>query len=220
MSPLVSKRIDKPLTRAALSEALRLLGERDPMLRDLALEFGKPPLWQRSQNFETLVHIVLEQKVSLASALAVMQRVRLLCPDMSARQFLSVADTALRTAGISERKISYCNSMAESLLQGDLDLRKLRRLPDEAVLDSLMKVRGIGPWTAGVYLLMAMRRPDAWASGDRALVVSMAESARWESIPEYAQFDEYAKRWQPHRGTAARMLWHSYLQRRQKMNRV
>ena len=214
----MSKPLSKPLTRAALPEALRQLGEGDPMLRNLAVEFGIPPLWRRPQNFETLVHIVLEQKVSLASALAVMQRVRRLCPNMSAELFLDVPDTELRLAGISGRKISYCNSMAESLLQGDLNLGKLRSLPDELVLETLMRVRGIGPWTAGVYLLMAMRRPDAWASGDRALVVSMAESAHWDSIPEYAQFDEYAKRWQPHRGTAARLLWHSYLQRRQRKN--
>lgn len=210
--------VDKPLTRATLQDVLQLLSEGDPMLKQLASDFGPPPLWRRSQNFETLVHIILEQKISLTSALAVMQRVKELCPDMSAELFLHVPEIALRTAGISGRKISYCYSMAEAVVQGDLNLRALRGLPDDVVVEQLMKVRGIGPWTAGVYLLMAMRRPDAWASGDRALVVSMAESAQLDSVPDYAQFDDYAQRWQPYRGVAARMLWHAYLQRRAQKN--
>jgi len=206
--------VDKPLTRSTMQAALQLLGARDPMLKRLATEFGSPPLWQRTQSFETLVHIVLEQKISLASARAVMQRVREQCPGMSAEQFLCVPEAALRSAGVSGRKITYCYAMAEAVVQGDLDLAGLRRLPDDLVLERLLKVRGIGPWTAGVYLLMAMRRPDAWASGDRALVVSMAESVQWDTVPDYASFDEHAQRWQPHRGTAARLLWHAYLQRR------
>lgn len=208
--------VDKPLDRLSLLSALTQLGERDAMLRGLTSQFGAPPLWRRSQSFETLVHIVLEQKVSLASAQAVMQRVRLLCPTMSAEKFLKVPEAKLRKAGISGRKVSYCYSIAESLTAGHLNLTSLRRLPDELVVEKLMMVRGIGPWTAGVYLLMAMRRPDAWASGDRALVVSMAESAGLESVPDYSDFDEYALSWQPHRATAARMLWHAYLQRRKQ----
>ena len=208
--------IDKPLTRASLQLALQQLGKRDPMIKALTRQFGTPPLWQRPQSFATLVHIVLEQKVSLASAKAVMQRVHHLCPDFSAQQFLTVSAHDLRTAGISERKVSYCYSMAEALVSGELNLASLRKLPDQAVLDTLMCVRGIGPWTAGVYLLMAMRRPDAWASGDRALVVSLAESAELETVPDYTTFDEHALRWQPHRGTAARVLWHAYLSRRHK----
>ncbi|MFK7856205.1 MAG: DNA-3-methyladenine glycosylase [Granulosicoccus sp.] len=208
--------VDKPLDRITLLTAVKELGERDAMLRRLATQFGAPPLWRRSQSFETLVHIVLEQKVSLTSAQAVMRRVQALCPSMSAEQFVTVPEAKLRKAGISGRKVSYCYSMAESLTSGQLDLTSLRKLPDEQVVEKLMMVRGIGPWTAGVYLLMAMRRPDAWASGDRALVVSLAESAGLETVPDYSGFDEYAMRWQPHRGTAARLLWHAYLQRRKQ----
>lgn len=206
----------QPLTRTTLSSALRTLCQKDPMLRLLAKEFGSPPLWQRPQNFDTLVHLVMEQKVSLISAKAVMQRVRLLCPGMDPTQFLTVPVDALRNAGVSASKCSYCCSIAQALNSGDLNLAGLRRRHNDAVIEQLTAVRGIGPWTAGVYLLMAMRRPDAWASGDRALVVSLAESDGLSEVPGYAKFDQYAERWRPHRATAARMLWHAYLCRRRK----
>lgn len=204
----------KPLTRQTLTSATARLCRNDVMLQALLDEFGQPPLWQRTQSFDTLVHIVLEQKVSLASARAVMLRVRQLCPGMEPGRFLDVEDKVLREAGISERKVSYCQSIALALDRGDLNLTQLRRCDDVSVLEHLCKIRGIGPWTAGVYLLMAMRRPDAWASGDRALVVSLAESAPLETVPSYAEFDDYALRWQPYRAAAARLLWHAYLCRR------
>ncbi|MGQ7847975.1 DNA-3-methyladenine glycosylase family protein [Granulosicoccus sp. 3-233] len=208
------------LTRDSLDHAIRILAERDPLMSSLLRQFGMPPMWQRSQNFSTLVHIVLEQKVSLASARAVMQRVQELCPGMSAELFLQVSEQALRDAGISARKVSYCRSIAMALHGGELDLKRLRQRSDEEVMRQLTAIRGIGPWTAGVYLLMAMRRPDAWASGDRALAVSLAECEELETVPSYADLDQRASGWQPYRAAAARLLWHAYLSRRQPRGRV
>ncbi len=204
----------KPLTSASLPIVLERLIGQDPLLRDLFLSFGTPPLWQRTQSFSTLVQVVLEQKVSLASAAAVMRRLRLHCPEMQPADFLRVPTELLRKAGFSERKASYCQSIAKALLSDQLNLSQLRRCSDEQVMQQLVAIRGIGPWTAGVYLLMAMRRPDAWASGDRALVVSLAESEQLEIVPSYAQLDERAQMWRPYRGVASRLLWHAYLSRR------
>lgn len=206
----------KPLTRTSLQLNVSAVCEMDPVLLGLLEQFGQPPLWQRAQSFETLVHIILEQKVSLASAQAVMHRVRALSPDMAPESFLAIPDSALRDAGISGRKVSYCQSIAEALRSGELSLAGLRCCDDDSVLQQLTCIRGIGPWTAGVYLLMAMRRPDAWASGDRALVVSYAESAMLEAVPTYREFDDHASCWQPHRAAAARLLWHAYLCRRRR----
>lgn len=206
--------VRKPLTRESLAQALACLTRQDPLLRDLAGRYGIPPLWQRTQTFDTLVHVVMEQKVSIASARAVMQRVRLQCPGMKPSDFLSVPSAKLRAAGISERKYSYCRSIAEAILSDDLNLARLRRFADDEVMQQLVAVRGIGPWTAGVYLLMALRRPDAWASGDRALAVSLAESEGRPGAESCAGLDERAESWRPHRGTAARLLWHAYLVRR------
>lgn len=204
------------LTRESLNRAVAVLAERDPLMSSLLQQFGTPPMWQRTQSFGTLVHIVLEQKVSLASARAVMQRVQELCPAMTPALFLQVSELALRDAGISARKVSYCRSIAAALHSGDVDLKRLRRCTDEQVMQQLTAIRGIGPWTAGVYLLMAMRRPDAWASGDRALAVSLAECDVLAEVPSYAELDRRAELWRPHRAAAARVLWHAYLSRRSR----
>lgn len=206
--------VDMSLTRASLDQAVVELAHRDPMLAGLVEQYGTPPMWRRPQSFRTLVHVVLEQKVSLASARAVMLRVQALCPDMDPAAFLQVCEQRLRTAGISERKVSYCRSIALAITSDTLNLKRLRRDSDRQVMEQLVAVRGIGPWTAGVYLLMAMRRPDAWASGDRALAVSLAECESLPAVPSYAELDERAERWRPYRAAAARVLWHAYLSRR------
>ena len=206
--------VDTSLTRATLNEAVLELAQLDPLINGLVEQYGMPPLWQRPQSFRTLVHVVLEQKVSLASARAVMLRVHELCPDMSPASFLQVSEPLLRKAGISERKVSYCRSIALAITTDALNLTRLRRNTDAQVMAQLIEVRGIGPWTAGVYLLMAMRRPDAWASGDRALAVSLAECESLAEVPTYTELDERAERWRPYRAAAARVLWHAYLSRR------
>jgi DNA-3-methyladenine glycosylase II len=201
------------LTRQTLKQALLQLSTQDRVMKELLQTYGVPPLWQRRQDFQTLMHIVLEQKVSLASAAAVLARVQALCPSMTPVEFLRVSEKSMRDAGISERKLSYCQSIAQALLDDRLDLIRLRKLDDEAVIDALVEIRGIGPWTAGVYLLMAMRRADAWASGDRALAVSAMECYALSDVPDYASLDAMAARWSPCRGAAARMLWHAYRRR-------
>lgn len=204
------------LSRDTLPDAVTRLCALDSLMNTLVQTHGSPPLWPRTQSFETLVHIILEQKVSLASAMAVMLRVKILCPSMTALAFLGVSESDLREAGVSGRKVSYCQSIAAALASGELNLRSLRFRPNEDILQQLTAIRGIGPWTAGVYLLMSIRREDAWASGDRALVVSYAESCELSKIPSYQEFDEIAKQWQPLRSVAARVLWHAYLSRRKK----
>lgn len=194
-----------------------ILSSRDSLLNQLASQYGAPPLWQRPQNFATLVHVVLEQKVSLTSARAVMARVRHLCPGMQPADFLALPEQRLREAGISEQKMSYCRSIALAIVQNQLNLARLRRLSDEGIMQALTAIRGIGPWTAGIYLLMALRRPDAWASGDRALVVSLAECEALEVVPSHVELDRRAEAWRPYRGAAARLLWHAYLSRRADM---
>ena len=194
--------------------ALKELAQRDVVMAAMFQRYGVPPMWARSQSFETLVHIILEQKVSIISAQAVMTRVCDLCPAMEASRFLSVPDTLLRAAGLSASKLSYCQSIAQAINEGSLDLASLQKLPDNEVIDSLTQIRGIGPWSAGVYVMMALQRRDAWASGDRALVVSYAQNAQLEEVPSYAQLDVIAQAWSPYRGTAARLLWHAYLCKR------
>lgn len=204
------------LSRDTLPDAVLRLCAQDSLMDKLVQEYGSPPLLQRTQSFETLVHIILEQKVSLASAMATMLRVKKLSPDMKAAEFLQLPEAKLREAGMSTRKVSYCQSIAVAITSGELNLPGLRHRSDDDILEILTAIRGIGPWTAGVYLLMAIRRANAWASGDRALVVSFAESAELDIVPSYQEFDDIAQRWEPLRAVAARVLWHAYLSRRGK----
>jgi len=202
------------LTTSSMQVALSELAERDEIMRSLYATHGVPPLWKRSQTFATLVHIILEQKVSLTSANAVMSRVQSACPTMQATSFLHIREQVLLDAGLSRSKLSYCQSIAQSILDGQLKLGALRHLSDVDVIEQLTRIKGIGPWTAGVYLMMALRRPDAWASGDRALAVSYQESAELTETPSYAELDKLAESWKPFRATAARLLWHAYLCKR------
>jgi len=204
------------LTDSVMQDSLQVLCDSDELLANIFRQYGQPPLWARAQSFATLVHIVMEQKVSLASAEAVMKRVKVVCPGMKPANFLQVPEAELRQAGVSASKVSYCQSIAQNLVSGDLNLVALRKLDNSDVIGKLTNVRGIGPWTAGVYLMMALRRPDAWASGDRALAVSYAECARLDEVPSYAELDDVASAWSPHRATAARLLWHAYLKKRNR----
>lgn len=199
------------LSKKAITKALTELSKKDAFVQRLFAKNGAPPLWARPQTFDTLVLIVLEQKVSLASARAVMQRVRALQGMLEPQAFLDIPTALLRTAGVSERKVSYCRSIAEALVDKNLVLNKLNAQSDQQVMDTLAAIRGIGPWTAGVYLMMALKRPDAWASGDRALQVSYAEQMALDTPPNYAELDQIAEQWKPYRGSVARLLWHAYL---------
>jgi len=202
------------LDRRAIEAGGIELGRRDATFARILEDCGPPPLWLRPQSLRTLVHIVLEQKVSLTSALAVMGRVDALCPAFDPASFLAVPEPALRGAGVSERKIGYCRALARALLDGSLSLPMLRRLDDTEVIERLTAVRGIGPWTAGVYLTMALARQDAWPSGDRALAVGVAERWALDGVPSYPVLDTMAEAWRPWRGVASRLIWHGYLVRR------
>ena len=204
------------LDRDAIVHGGAVLGRRDRTFAAILADCGQPPLWARPQTLRTLVHIVLEQKVSLVSALAVMRRVDALCPRFDAAGLLAVPPAALREAGVSERKVGYCRSIARAIADGTLSLAALRRLDDERATERLVAVRGIGPWTAGVYVTMALRRPDAWPSGDRALAVGVAERWSLDAVPSYPELDRMAEGWRPWRGVASRLIWHAYLDRRRR----
>lgn len=198
------------------------LERREPLFAAIVDAHGRPPLWERPPGFHTLVHIVAEQKISIDSARAVMQRIEALPGlDVDARRapltaaaLLEHGPEALVACGLSRGKAGYCLDIARAVLSGRLDLERLERVPDDEVVRRLVAVRGIGPWTAGVYLTLALCRPDGWASGDRALAVGLAECEARDAIPNYPELDARANAWRPWRGVAARLLWHAYLERR------
>jgi DNA-3-methyladenine glycosylase II len=201
----------QPLTSETLGSAAEELARRDPDLARILERTGPPPLWQREPGFPTLVHIILEQQVSLASARAAYERVGRLIEPFTPERFLSLDEDALKKAGFSRQKIAYSRTLARDLMSGELDLESLAALPDDEVMGRLVALHGIGRWSAGIYLLMVLCRPDIWPVGDLALVTSMQRNKGLERRPDERQMLVLAEPWHPWRAVAARLLWADYL---------
>ena len=206
-------RVSRALTGAGLRRAALALAARDEDLGRVLERLGPPPMWEREPGFPTLVLIILEQQVSLASARAAYTRLTRLAAPLTPRAFLALDDRELRAAGFSRQKTAYCRHLAALIEAGGLDVEGLTRLGDEEARAELLKVKGVGPWTADIYLLMALRRPDVWPSGDLALAAAAHEVKRLPSRPTYVELDALAEGWRPYRAVAARLLWHHYLNR-------
>lgn len=199
------------LDEAALQDAAAELAGRDVRLARILGMYGPPPLWAREPGFPTLLHIILEQQVSLASAKAAYDKLLLLASPLTPERFLALDDVALKGAGFSRQKTRYGRELAEAIGFGRLDLDYLQALDDEAVRGELMAVKGIGRWTADIYLLMALRRPDVWPRGDLALASAARRALSLSAVPGYGELEELADAWRPWRAVAARLLWHAYL---------
>lgn len=195
----------------SIADAVAALVARDPVLAELYRRNGLPPLWLRPPGFPTVALFILEQQVSLASARAAYDKMEaLLGGDVTPETFLTLDDAALRAAGFSRQKTAYVRGVANAVLDGSLDFDALNTASADEVRAQLTALRGIGPWTAEVYLCMVLGHEDAWPSGDRALQVAMGRAYGTET-PTAAEADEIASRWRPHRAVAARLLWHEYL---------
>ncbi len=158
--------------------------------------------------------MILEQQVSLASARACFDKLRALTGRLTPRSFLSLTDAQLKRAGFSRQKMAYCRGLAEALRSRQLDLPRLKHQPDAAVQAELTVLKGIGAWTAEVYLLMALKRPDVWPVGDLALAAAVKHVKRLRSRPQPERLREIGESWRPWRSVAARMLWQHYLKQR------
>lgn len=198
---------EKRLVDAAISVALI-----DQDLARILADHGTPPLWARTPGFVTLLRIILEQQVSLASADAMYRRLVANISPLTPSAILAAGAPFLRSFGITRQKATYFMNVAEAIQNDELDLEELEILSDDAVITKLTSVKGIGPWTAKIYLLMALCRPDVWPVGDVALATAVKNLKGWQQRPTQPALNEIAKAWRPHRATAARMLWHYYLE--------
>jgi DNA-3-methyladenine glycosylase II len=202
------------LDETSLAAATQELAERDDKLAFSLQRYGPPPLWERPPGFATLVHIILEQQVSLSSAWAAFRNLEQYLGAVKPENFLSLDDATLKTIGFSRQKTRYCRLLAEALDANEFDLKRLENLPDEEVCAALTQFTGIGVWTANIYLLMALLRPDVWPKGDLALVVAWQDLSGASVRPTQDELEKHAARWQPYRSVAARLLWNHYLKKR------
>jgi DNA-3-methyladenine glycosylase II len=199
------------LDDASLLAACRELAERDPALARILDRFGPPPLWARAPGFGTLVHLILEQQVSLASAQAAFDRLGETIGPPAPAPFLELDDAQLLAIGFSRQKARYARALAAAVASGELDLEVLPLVDDAEVDRRLTALPGIGPWTATIYRLMVLRRPDAWPEGDIALAQAVAETRGLATRPSPPELVGIAEPWRPWRAAAARLLWHQYL---------
>ena len=213
LTQYATKIMSKPiaLTQSLLEQAIHELTARDADLARVHADLGAPPMWERAPGFPTLVHMILEQQVSLASARAAFDRLRALVEPLTPQGFLELDDETLRGVGFSRQKTGYGRHLAQAILGGEFALEELHRHHDDEARRQLMRLKGIGAWTADVYLLMVLRRPDVWPIGDRALVVAAREVKRLPADPTSAEMTALGETWRPWRAVAARLLWHHYL---------
>ena len=209
----------KKLNTNSLMQAVNALAGSDDELARVVSTYGPPPLWEREAGFHTLIHIILEQQVSLASAQAAYNRLTQAVNPLTPAGFMVLTDEELLKIGFSRQKTSYGRELAAAILNGSLDLPGLDNLGDEEAKAQLMKVKGIGAWTANIYLLMALGRPDIWPSGDLALLIALQRVKGLPGRPTMEDALKISATWQPWRAVAARLLWHFYLSEPRKGTR-
>jgi DNA-3-methyladenine glycosylase II len=205
----------RALTHATLGSGARALARRDPDLAELFRRHGMPPMWARRPGFATLIHIVLEQQVSIAAARTLFRRLSHQIGGMTPEAVAAHGVSRLRRFGLTRQKASYCHELALAVRDGHLNLGRIARAADTDGRESLLAMRGLGPWSVDIYYLMALRRPDVWPRGDLALAIAMRDVKRLSRKPGNAEQQEISAPWAPWRSVAARLLWHYYLSNRQ-----
>jgi DNA-3-methyladenine glycosylase II len=208
------RRLIGSLDQATLEAAVAELAAADPELARIAARLGPPPLWDRPPGFGTLIHIVLEQQVSLASALAAFRRLEAAVEPLTPDRFLRLTDAELLAIGFSRQKARYGRALSSALVDGSLDLGSLAGLDDAEVQRTLEAIPGIGRWTSTIYLLMVLGRADVWPAGDMALATAVAEAKGLDHRPDHGEMEILGQAWRPWRSVAARLFWHDYLARR------
>jgi DNA-3-methyladenine glycosylase II len=200
------------LTTSRFAEGVDALCAADADLAAVVDAFGAPPIWRRPAGFPTLALLILEQQVSLASAKAACDKLTAAAGGaLDPAALLALDDDAMRGCGVSRQKTRYIRILAGAVADGALRLDRLARADDEAVRTALTAITGIGNWTADIYMMMALGRPDVWPVGDLALQVAAQAVKRLPERPAPDALVDLGEAWRPWRAVAARILWHYYL---------
>jgi DNA-3-methyladenine glycosylase II len=187
------------------------LAAADADLSDIIIAHGYPPLWARPNTFETLVHIILEQQVSLASALSALNKLRERVPELTPAQVLLLTDEEFRACYCSRQKTAYIKYLAEAILTEKINLEQFEQLPDDEIRAQLVTLKGIGNWTVDVYLMFVLQRADIFPIGDLAAVNALKRVKELQAGATREEIITIAERWQPYRTIATMILWHYYL---------
>lgn len=171
---------------------------------------GLPPRRRRPQGFTGLVHIIVSQQVSVHAARAIVGRLEAACSSLTPESVRALGEDGLRAQGLSRPKVRYVLSLADDVSAGRIDFDAIDSLDDDGVIDHLIQAKGVGRWSAEIYLLFALVRPDVWPAADLAIQEALKRLKRLKRRPDEARTRKLAKPWQPYRSAAARFLWHYY----------
>jgi DNA-3-methyladenine glycosylase II len=186
----------------------------EPVFRAILERAGAPRFRRRRNGFATLLHIILEQQVSIDAAAAMHRRLAGLCAPLAPAPFLALDDATLRSCGFSRQKMDYARRLAALVAGGEFDFARLAAADDEAALAALIALKGIGRWSAEIYLIFALGRPDIWPAGDLGLQFAVAECLGLADRPKEPALREIGDKWRPWRSVAACLFWQSYLHAR------
>jgi len=187
---------------------------------DLAVvinNYGYPPLWSRPNSFESLVHIILEQQVSLASALSALNKLKEAIQEITPARILLLTDEEFKACYFSRQKTAYVRYLAEAILSGQINLAGFESQPDNEVRSKLTTLKGIGNWTVDVYLMFVLHRADIFPIGDLAAVQSIKKVKQLPPDTNREYMIILSQQWQPYRTVATMLLWHDYLSRKKKI---
>jgi DNA-3-methyladenine glycosylase II len=187
------------------------LADIDADLGDIIAQYGYPPLSSRGNTFESLVHIILEQQVSLASALAALNKLREQVPEVTPAGILMLTDDELKACYFSKQKAGYTKYLAEALLSGRVNLKAFEQMPDNEIRQQMTALKGIGNWTVDVYLMFVLQRADIFPVGDLAAVNALKRVKQISMDADKEALIQIAQQWQPYRTVATMLLWHYYL---------
>ena len=193
-----------------LATVLRALKRSCPHMQRAHAAAGDPPLRRWSSGFDGLARIVIAQQLSTASAAAIAGRLKIAVDPLDAVNLMAADDETLRSAGLSAGKIATLRAVANAVQTGQLDFDALMIAPEQVVREQLTALRGIGPWTADIYMLFCQGHSDAFAPGDLALQIAVQMLLELPTRPTPAELEAIAERWRPWRGGAARLLWAYY----------
>jgi len=196
-----------------LAEGIAILAD-EPVFAEILKRAGPPRFRRRRNGFGTLLHIILEQQVSIDAAAAMHARLVELCRPLVPETFLALDDPTLRSCGFSRQKMSYARALAELVATGRVDFARLGAAADEAALADLLTIRGIGRWSAEIYLLFALGRPDIWPAADLGLQVAIGEELGFGSRVNEQETRRLGDAWRPWRSVATCLFWQSYLHAR------
>ena len=187
------------------------LASKDADLQKIIDTHDYPPFWSRPNSFESLVHIILEQQVSLASALSALNKLKERVQELTPARVILLTDEEMRACYVSRQNSSYIKYLAEALLSGQLKLGEFHHLPDEQIRAQLIALKGIGNWTADVYLMFALQRADIFPIGDLAAVNALKRVKKLPAEITPSEMLQITEQWKPYRTLAAMLLWHYYL---------